>query len=212
MLGAATTPTIPQKVLKAVEVSSREMVFAPEKYKASISAPAISVTVLARVKTFTLLGLANQSEGADEAFTKFPLLTTGTLQFLAPCPLSAQSVWTPNACGGSSFNQTPTRVLQTSSVMRDVNAWLKQPNLPSYVVGMNGIVMRDFQSLAVKDVIRVLLLRLHSCNYKHTKENERGKLSHVMQHAVLEHRTDGPSPSRVRSTWREARTAIRVPD
>ena len=69
--------------------------------------------------------------------------------------------------------------------MRDVNAWLKQPNLPSYVVGMNGIVMRDFQSLAVKDVIRVLLLRLHSCNYKHTKENERGKLSHVMQPAVL---------------------------
>src|SRR5258706_16485097 len=74
MLGAATTPTIPEKVLKAVEVSSREMVFASEKYKASISAPAISVTVLASVKSVTLLGLTNQSERSKEAtqVTQFP--------------------------------------------------------------------------------------------------------------------------------------------
>ncbi len=58
-----TSPTRPQKVLKTVEVSSREMVFASERYKASIVTPAISMIALASEKSVTLLGLTNQSEG-----------------------------------------------------------------------------------------------------------------------------------------------------
>src|SRR5712692_4092431 len=62
-LGAATSPTRPQKILKAVEVSNKEMVFVSERYKASISTPAISMITLASEKSVQLLGLTNQSEG-----------------------------------------------------------------------------------------------------------------------------------------------------
>src|SRR5579864_1593047 len=62
-LGAATSPTRPQKALKAAEVSNKEMIFVSEKYKASISNPAIRMITLASEKSVTLLGLTNQSEG-----------------------------------------------------------------------------------------------------------------------------------------------------
>jgi len=52
------------------------MVFASAKYKASISAPAISVTVLASVKSVTLLGLTNQSEGLVMSGSPIPSIDT----------------------------------------------------------------------------------------------------------------------------------------
>src|SRR5215469_5691560 len=68
-----------------------------------------------------------------------------------------------HAFGRSSLNQSPTRILQTGSVLRNASTFPVKPNLPVVVLYRSKTLVHDSKGRSVIDIVGVLLLS--ACRY-----------------------------------------------